>query len=112
MMMVVKGKTGGSEGTGGHSEDRWKRKEAIRTIAGYVQALSPARPGTPLALHLQAFGPQWALIMMIMKMTQGNTTIGPSVTTATAQEAGGQDRTGQGNMRALLLRTDQMPGEI
>lgn len=31
---------GGSEGTGGHTVDRWKRKEAIKTIAGYVQALS------------------------------------------------------------------------
>lgn len=31
---------GGSGGTGGHTVDRWKRKEAIKTIAGYVQALS------------------------------------------------------------------------
>lgn len=31
---------GGREGTGGHTVDRWKRKEAIKTIAGYVQALS------------------------------------------------------------------------
>lgn len=30
----------GGEGTGGHTVDRWKRKEAIKTIAGYVQALS------------------------------------------------------------------------
>lgn len=30
-----------SEGTGGHTVDRWKRKEAIKTIAGYAQALSP-----------------------------------------------------------------------
>lgn len=31
----------GSQGTGGHTVDRWKQKEAIKTIAGYVQALSP-----------------------------------------------------------------------
>lgn len=31
---------GGRERTGGQAVDRWKRKEAIKTIAGYVQALS------------------------------------------------------------------------
>lgn len=31
---------GGREGTGGQTADRWKRKEAIRTMAGYVLALS------------------------------------------------------------------------
>lgn len=31
---------GGREGTGGHAVDRWKRKEAIKTIAGYMLALS------------------------------------------------------------------------
>lgn len=30
----------GSEDTGGHAVDRWKRKEAMKTIAGCAQAIS------------------------------------------------------------------------
>lgn len=40
-LSLGKQQIGGIEATGGHTVDRWKRKEAIKTIAGYVQALSP-----------------------------------------------------------------------
>lgn len=39
-LILRSAETGGSEGIAGHTVDRWKGKEAVLTIAGYVQALS------------------------------------------------------------------------